>query len=201
MRQLPRSAAWPANRGTRPPLENGANLQASGEDFENPWDARHLERGRDFDAVLLGLPPAVRPTEAWPAGQAPRSCEYLCGTFAPSAPAPAADAAAPGHVESQNREVERIGRTWLDTNAAGLWPNAVRDGRFDWQQSAGVYRRANVAWSELYARSLRGITQYRLAPGGSGFDNLFLAGDRTSTSINGGCAEAAFESACRRRGR
>jgi uncharacterized protein with NAD-binding domain and iron-sulfur cluster len=246
-------------------LENGGALQAGGQDFENPWDPRHLdtrrlELGRDFDAVVLGIPPAAAapitrqlaaanrrwramldhsaavatlsvqlwlrpelrqlgwsggvtvsttyadplrswgemsqllPAEAWPAAQAPRACEYLCGTFAPAAPLPPADADAPGYVESQNREVERIGRAWLDANAAGLWPNAVRDGRFDWQQSAGVYWRANVAWSELYVQSLPGTTQYRLAPGWSGFLNLVLAGDWTRTSINGGCAEAAFES-------
>jgi uncharacterized protein with NAD-binding domain and iron-sulfur cluster len=246
-------------------LDQGEGLRASGQDFENPWDQRHLdtrrlELGRDYHAVVLGIPPAasapltrqladanpqwqamlenstavatlsvqlwlkpgldqlgwpggvtvsttyadplrswgemsqVLAAETWPAGQEPCSCEYLCGTYSPSAPLPAADADAPGYIESQNREVERIGRAWLDRNAAALWPRACAGEVFDWQQAAGVYWRANVAWSELYVQSLPGSTQYRLAPGGSGFDNLFLAGDWTRTSINGGCAEAAFES-------
>jgi len=246
-------------------LEQGEALRGSGQDFENPWDGRHigvrrLELGRDYDAVVLGVPPAaaapitrqladanaawramldhsasvatlsvqlwlkpdlaqlgwnggvtvsttyadplrswgemsqVLAAEGWPAGQEPRSCEYLCGTYAPSVPLPAAGADAPGYVGSQNREAERIGRAWLDRNAAALWPRACAGEAFDWQRAAGVYWRANVAWSELYVQTLPGSTQYRLAPGGSGFDNLFLAGDWTRTSINGGCAEAAFES-------
>ncbi len=55
----------------------------------------------------------------------------------------------------------------------------------------------NVGYSERYVQSFPGSIRYRLESGKSGFDNLFLAGDWTVTSINGGCAEAAFESGMR----
>ena len=53
------------------------------------------------------------------------------------------------------------------------------------------YFRVNVDPSELYVQSVPGSTQYRLTADGSGFDNLFLAGDWLRTGINAGCVEAA----------
>ena len=247
-------------------LVDGAALKRRHVDFEDPWtlqpaDPRRLELGRDFDAVVFGIPPAaaapitkqlsraskgwadmlgnsasvatlsaqlwlkpdlerlgwphgvtvsttfadplrswgemsqVLGTEQWPQGAAPRSCEYLCGTFKPAQAQPAAGTSDPAYIPSQNQVVEQIGRTWFAAHGGTLWPNACdAGGALDWQQVAGVYWRANVAWSELYVQSPPGTLRYRLDPGGSGFDNLFLAGDWTRTSLNGGCAEAAFES-------
>ncbi len=51
------------------------------------------------------------------------------------------------------------------------------------------YLRLNMDGSELYVLSVKGSTKYRLAPGNSGFDNLFLAGDWTNNPINAGCVE------------
>jgi uncharacterized protein with NAD-binding domain and iron-sulfur cluster len=62
---------------------------------------------------------------------------------------------------------------------------------------AGQYVRANVEPSERYILSLPGTTKRRLPPERSGFENLFLAGDWTKTSINGGSVEAAVESGFR----
>lgn len=56
------------------------------------------------------------------------------------------------------------------------------------------YYRANIAASERYILTPPGTVRYRLAPDDSGFANLWLAGDWTRTSINGGSVEAAVES-------
>jgi uncharacterized protein with NAD-binding domain and iron-sulfur cluster len=134
--------------------------------------------------------------ETWPERYAPHACEYLCGTYESRLPEPDAGAQDPGYLSEaaalQRREAER----WLNSESGGLWPG-VSDrltGGLDHRRVVDSYSRVNLAWSELYVQSLPGSIQYRLEPGGSGFDNLFLAGDWTRTSINGGCAEAAFES-------
>jgi len=53
------------------------------------------------------------------------------------------------------------------------------------------YTRANIDPSELYVQSLAGSTKRRLRADGSGFENLYLAGDWVRTGLNAGCVEAA----------
>jgi uncharacterized protein with NAD-binding domain and iron-sulfur cluster len=56
---------------------------------------------------------------------------------------------------------------------------------------AAPYFRANVQPSDRYVLSLPGTARYRLAPGDSGFGNLFPAGDWTACVLDAGCMEAA----------
>jgi len=56
---------------------------------------------------------------------------------------------------------------------------------------AEQYTRANIDPSERYVLSLAGSAKHRLRAGGSGFDNLYLAGDWVETPLNAGCVEAA----------
>lgn len=86
-----------------------------------------------------------------------------------------------------------------------LWPRGVRryPTEFRWEllvdddERTGPSRfdsqfwRANVDPSERYVLSLPDTSQYRLAPGASGYDNLVLAGDWTKCALNSGCVEAA----------
>jgi uncharacterized protein with NAD-binding domain and iron-sulfur cluster len=86
-----------------------------------------------------------------------------------------------------------------------LWPRGVRryPTEFRWEllvddnDGTGPVRfdsqfwRANVSPSERYVLSLPGTSQYRMAPGASGYDNLVLAGDWTKCALNSGCVEAA----------
>ena len=89
-----------------------------------------------------------------------------------------------------------------------LWPGAVgADGGFRWDllcahgtRSAAAsgqarfgsqYWRANVDPSDRYVQSLPGSGAHRLRADGSGFDNLFLAGDWIDSGLNAGCIEAA----------
>jgi hypothetical protein len=62
-----------------------------------------------------------------------------------------------------------------------------------WDPTAFVdqFSRANVNRDQRYTLSVKGSTRYRLAPDGSHFDNLYLAGDWTKSPLNLGCAENA----------
>ncbi|MBS01546.1 MAG: hypothetical protein CMQ24_02400 [Gammaproteobacteria bacterium] len=53
------------------------------------------------------------------------------------------------------------------------------------------YYRANVSPSDRYVLSTPDSLKSRLKPDGSGYSNLYLAGDWVATSINAGCVEAA----------
>ena len=82
-----------------------------------------------------------------------------------------------------------------------------KDDAFDWTilySSGGLsgparlddqYWRANISPGQRYVLGLPGTLQYRMAPGGSGYPNLFLAGDWTRVpEINAGCVEVAVMS-------
>jgi uncharacterized protein with NAD-binding domain and iron-sulfur cluster len=241
-------------------LEDGARLRASGVNFESVWDHTCVEtfdwtRGRDFDLVVLAMPPEMlkliagklaapgtpfermldssaavatqscqlwlaQPTgslgpyrdapimstlpepysswgdmselleaEDWGAVTPPHSIAYLCGTMkthpACSDPLGVGDASA-----------QKMAETWIDDNAAAVWP----DGAWDGSQSRGGgpvvsrYFRGNVEPSELYVLTPQGSVADRLRPAASGMENLFLAGDWTRTRFSGGCFESTIES-------
>ncbi|SLN64405.1 Acetoacetate decarboxylase (ADC) [Roseovarius albus] len=97
---------------------------------------------------------------------------------------------------------ERV-RAWADTELTRMWPGALKRGKFDAsilhatnattpkEKYEGQYFRENFYGSERYVLSVPGSVQYRLPPDGSGFENLYLAGDWTRCGINAGCVEAA----------
>lgn len=66
-----------------------------------------------------------------------------------------------------------------------LWPKLRRHA------IRSRYTRANVEAWERYVLAEAGTAQFRLAPDGSGFHNLALAGDWVRTRYNAGCLEAA----------
>jgi len=147
------------------------------------------------------------PAEQWPPGpDAPRSIEYFCGTFPEAARIPdRSDSHFPA------KEADRVKTNaieWLSAFTGPLWPKATSASNpngLDWStlvdpdNRQGVarfdaqYWRANIDPSERYVLSVPGTTSTRLEAGGSGFDNLFLAGDWVATRMNAGCAEAAME--------
>jgi uncharacterized protein with NAD-binding domain and iron-sulfur cluster len=140
--------------------------------------------------------------ERWSGPAAPRAVVYGCG--------PITDDAAARCASPEARAAMLAG--YLDAHAAALWPGAVArcpDGRprFDPGALAGTggaagdaptaaqYVRLNTHGSERYVQSLPGSTTQRLAPDGSGYANLWLAGDWTRTGFDIGSVEAAVRSA------
>jgi uncharacterized protein with NAD-binding domain and iron-sulfur cluster len=105
-----------------------------------------------------------------------------------------------------HRQVKENALRFLRDDMVPLWPGGVRryPTDFRWELLVGApddadgeerfdsqFWRANVDPSERYVLSLPGTTRYRLDPGASGFENLYLAGDWTRCLINAGCVEAA----------
>jgi uncharacterized protein with NAD-binding domain and iron-sulfur cluster len=144
--------------------------------------------------------------ERWPIGDAPKSIQYYCGPMPndylrqmpgnPQAPALAA------------AQVRTTAQNWLQDFAGWMLPGAALAGsrQIDWNvlfadaQLRGPDRlgqqwlRANIDPTERYVLSPAARNALRLAPDGSGFANLVLAGDWTRTAINAGCVEAAVMS-------
>lgn len=130
------------------------------------------------------------PRETWPE-PAPSAIAYFCSPCRDATANPASDSGAfPAEV-----------RAWADRDLVRMWPGALKDGRFDAQLLHGAgddtarlgaqYYRQNFYGSERYVLSVPGSVQYRLPPDGTGFQNLFAAGDWTRCGINAGCVEAA----------
>jgi uncharacterized protein with NAD-binding domain and iron-sulfur cluster len=134
--------------------------------------------------------------EPWRGDHRPASIAYFCGQLPPEIP----------RDDKAHSLVGAQAKSWLQANAASLWPRATpigqskgldyallndpRDGsgeaRFDSQ-----YWRANINPSDLYVMCVPGSTTKRLRADESGYDNLFLTGDWTRNGLNAGAAEAA----------
>lgn len=208
--------------------------------------ALRLARGRDFDAVVLGIPgPALAPIAGDLMARSPafdaavRGCRSVAtaamqlwmkpdlaglgwttgstvmtagarpfasyadmsevlaaedwGPDGPRSVAYFCDAAPdrPRALEALAAEAE----PWMDRELPRLFPaTRAPGGGFDRGQVVSRYLRVNDSPTERYVLTPPGTTGARLAPGGSGFPNLVLAGDWLRTSVNGGCVEAAAES-------
>jgi uncharacterized protein with NAD-binding domain and iron-sulfur cluster len=109
------------------------------------------------------------PFEAWPAGRRPRTAASLCGVLPEGPP--------------NNRR--RARRPFPAAALARLWPAYQSTQLISW------YYRANTDPSDRYVVALPGSGRYRLPADGSGFSNLFLAGDWIDSGLNAGCIEAA----------
>ena len=144
--------------------------------------------------------------ETWPASSDVQQIAYFCNVIPQDAEAPFSD---PSYPEAERQRVEVYARGFLDQNCGLIWPKlrAPDDpSRFDdatlvnCELNPAVpnfptqFFRVNIDPTELYCLSLPGTTKYRLAPGKSGFSNLFLAGDWTLTDLNLGCIEATVMS-------
>ena len=128
--------------------------------------------------------------EDWPADAhgTPRAVAYFCSVL------PDGDAHDP---DTADARVRSNAREFLARRSGLFWPGALTaDGRFRWELLAGgglddQYRRANVDPSDRYVQSLPGSGRARLRADGSGYENLFLAGDWIDCGLNAGCVEAA----------
>jgi len=137
--------------------------------------------------------------EDWDLARPPGTLGYFCSTL------PSARAQENGDAASYTR-TEAV--RFLERYSRFFWPNATDRAthglRWDLlcaaddvdgpDRFATQYWTANTDGSDLYVQSLPGTDQYRLRPDGSGYANLFLAGDWTDCGINAGCIEAAVVS-------
>jgi len=146
-------------------------------------------------------------TETWTkqnnrSGTVPLFLAYFCGPLLddPNEPPPS-DSSYPGQV-LQNSKDSTL--QFYKNDLKPMWPKVVdAAGALDWTKvfdpnngtgaarADGQYYRVNIDPSERYVLSVAGSTKYRLKPGGSGFTNLFLAGDWTLNGLNVGCVESA----------
>ncbi len=140
----------------------------------------------------------VLPAEDWPPASAPKSVQYFCGAMAMAGLTPPSDTGFPARAAAQAKAnaVEllgvRIKALWKETGSGFPWQwlvdplGAEGEARMNRQ-----YWRANVDPSERYVLSVAGSSAQRLGSGGSGLNNLFLAGDWLRTGLDSGCVEAA----------
>ncbi len=136
--------------------------------------------------------------EDWPGTERPAGVSYFCGVFPGAGLPPQSDRGYPERAAEQAR-VNAF--ALLDSRIGALWPAAKGGFPWDWlhdpQHGAGTDRfkrqfwRANVDPSERYVLSVAGSGGYRVAAGGSGLSNLYLAGDWLRTGLDCGCVEAA----------
>jgi uncharacterized protein with NAD-binding domain and iron-sulfur cluster len=154
---------------------------------------------------------ALLPMEDWSGSTEPKTIAYLCDVF-PTPPNDDLPLGNPDWPSILKHRVKESAIEWLDHNTGHIWPEATAPNnpnglnydlllapdcargkeRFDSQ-----YWRINADPWQQYVQTPPGSVKYRLAPDRSGFDNLYLTGDWTLTSINGGSFEATVESGMR----
>jgi uncharacterized protein with NAD-binding domain and iron-sulfur cluster len=144
--------------------------------------------------------------ENWPADRAPKALIYYSGVFPddPNQP-PAPNKDYPG---KEHRALREMSVRYLERHAGVFLPETTDGEGFDWEALASVkdpslkgperfdaqFWRVNIDPSERYVLSVTGSSAYRLTAGGSGFENLYLAGDWLKTGLDSGCMEATFMS-------
>jgi uncharacterized protein with NAD-binding domain and iron-sulfur cluster len=135
----------------------------------------------------------TEPYEDWPAGKAPQNISYFCGPMQDAAVIPPySDHSFP---YQELARVQANAHAWLNKYIAALWPEAVNpDGSLNWNLVMAQYYRANIDPTERYVLTVQATNQYRLKPSGSGYSNLFLAGDWTDNGLNIGAIEPTVRS-------
>jgi uncharacterized protein with NAD-binding domain and iron-sulfur cluster len=124
-------------------------------------------------------------------GGDPRSLSYLCGP---------AMCVSKGHgralVAAEHAHAMQATEEWLQKFTGGVLPGICEDGR-QYRADGELARmvRMNSDPASLYVTTPAGSVEHRLKPDGSGFENLYVAGDWTKNTLDVGCVEAAISSA------
>jgi uncharacterized protein with NAD-binding domain and iron-sulfur cluster len=145
----------------------------------------------------------VAPTEDWP--RPPKSIAYFCNVLEDMNEPEDAGVDRRTFLAQAKERVRSNCVEFMNAHLHVLWPAAYSSsGDFDWSALKGdgegtsspdrfstQYWTANVRPSDRYTQALPGSTKYRISPLDRTYDNLTVAGDWTSSSINMGCVEAA----------
>jgi hypothetical protein len=108
----------------------------------------------------------------------------------------------------RSKRVWGQGVAWLGGNAADVWPRAVlpEQSSLDYdhlkihlpdgdlmgeERFSAQYMSVNINPSDRYVLALPGTARHRIRSDGSGFENLYCAGDWLATGMNAGCVEGA----------
>jgi uncharacterized protein with NAD-binding domain and iron-sulfur cluster len=144
--------------------------------------------------------------ETWSGPGAPRALIYWSGVMPDDPNQPAAPD--PAYPPTQEAALRDAAVAFLEESAGVYLPGACPGGRFDWNtlcctrdpslegraRFGAQFARVNIDPTERYVLSVTGSSRHRMTAGGSGFDNLFLAGDWIDTLLNAGCMEATVTS-------
>jgi len=110
-------------------------------------------------------------------------------------PCPVASASDPEDCQRPVREqarAEAITKDWLDASVGIAFPTMrLPSGKYSSVDEYDRYVRMNSDPVSLYVLTPPGSVQHRLRPHGSGFTNLFLAGDWTRNNLDMGAVECA----------
>jgi hypothetical protein len=98
-----------------------------------------------------------------------------------------------GYPEEVEEQIAKNGDEFLDA-ACDLWPKFCYRGTLDPERILGKVFQPGINPSDRYVQTPRDSSRFRLAPGGSGFNNMVLAGDWTDYGLNLGCFEGAVVS-------
>lgn len=136
----------------------------------------------------------VLPAEDWPE-PGPRSVAYFCSVMGEEVP---------NNEELAAQAVKESVQDWMTSWLHNLWPVIGQGDDFRWdllhasdtlsgpERLDAQFWQANIDPTARYVLSLPGTLKYRMEPGGSGYGNLYLAGDWTRVpEINAGCVEVA----------
>jgi len=144
--------------------------------------------------------PHLIEAEDWPSDDQPRTIAYFCNTLATPDSADSDDATQP---ITARAEVRANAERFVREDLRHLLPGVCGAEGFDWRLLCGAgdvdgsarldaqYWRANIDPSDRYVQSLPGTDRLRLRADGSGYADLYLAGDWTDNGLNAGCIEAA----------
>ena len=136
------------------------------------------------------------PRENWPPEYKLNSIAYFCGVLEDK----------PGQTqESTNEDACRNAIRFLQKDAPGIWPKAIKDDfNWDWlidpkngkgtKRFDSQYWRVNFVPTERYVITPAGSVKYRLKTDESGYKNLFLTGDWIKNGFDLGCVESAVMS-------
>jgi Flavin containing amine oxidoreductase len=144
--------------------------------------------------------------EPWLSRQAPpRSLLYLCDAMIAPPGAPHGAEPSGSYIVRSREAARKQSLGWVLESIGHLLPGLVgADGNVAWSSFASPvdasgparfdaqYYRGNTSLSELYITTFPDTVRFRLPPGQSSFDNLYLAGDWTRNNIEIGSLEGAI---------